>query len=288
LLTDGVSCGWVVDCTLGGGGHSEAILNATPSEVCVLGIDRDPDAREVASSRLSGFGDRFKVCAGRFGDVAEIVSDAGVGPVAGMLFDLGVSSAQLDRPERGFSFRFDGPLDMDMERRGEDRALAVLEGMEWRQLAQVLGDYGEVPRAGAVARAIVRAVSEKKIQSTGDLANLIEKEFPWFRKGGKHPATRVFQAIRIQVNDEVGELEGAVAAIPTVLADGGVAAMISYHSGEDRMVKHGFRALVREGGFELPFRRPVLPEESEINSNPRARSAKLRAIRKVSGEVRYA
>ena len=288
MLSDDARSGWVVDCTLGGGGHSEAILKSAPESVCVLGVDRDPDAIEVASERLAPYGERARVHRGRFGDVADIVAEEGVGPVVGMLFDLGVSSAQLDRPGRGFSFRAEGPLDMDMERRGEERALSVLAGMEWRHLAQVLGDYGEVPRAGAVARVIVRAVSESKIHSTSDLAALIEKEFAWFRKGGKHPATRVFQAIRIEVNNEVGELEGALAAIPEVLDNGGVAAMISYHSGEDRMVKHGFRGLVKGGGFELPFRRPVAPTDSEVQENPRARSAKLRAIKRISGEVNYA
>jgi len=256
--------------------------------VGVLGIDRDPDAIEVATERLASFGERARVEQGRFGDVAQIVADADVGPVVGMLFDLGVSSAQLDRADRGFSFRLDGPLDMDMERRGESMALQLLATLEWRDLARILGDYGEVPRAGAVARIIIRAVADSKIQTTSDLASLIESEFPWFRKGGKHPATRVFQAIRIEVNGEAPELQGALDAIPDVLAEGGVAAMISYHSGEDRMVKHGYKGLVREGGFELPFKRPMVPSGDEISVNPRARSAKMRAIKRCGGEVLYA
>ncbi len=284
LLIHGDRSGWIVDCTLGGGGHSAALLEAAPEGISVLGLDRDPDAIESASARLSGYGDRVRIEQGRFGDVAEIVACVGAEPVVGMLFDLGVSSAQLDRASRGFSFRADGPLDMDMERGGGSRALRLLEGLAWRDLAKILGDFGEVPRAGAVARSIARAVEAGQIQTTLDLASLVEREFPWMRKGGRHPATQVFQAIRIAVNGEALELERALEGIPDTLSEGGVAVMISYHSGEDRMVKHGFRGFVKAGGFELPFRRPVSATENEIAANPRARSAKLRAVRRCAGE----
>mgnify|MGYP001255828499 CR=1 FL=1 len=287
LLALGVGSGWIVDCTLGGGGHSAALLERTPPGVRLLGLDRDPDAIGEATERLQGFGDRVVIRQSAFSQVASVIDEMDACPVMGMLFDLGVSSAQLDRASRGFSFRHEGPLDMDMEGRGGYAALRLMEGMEWREFAAVLGSYGEVPRAGHVARVILEAVDKGEIATTKDLAGLVEKRFPWLRKGSRHPATRIFQALRMAVNDEIGELEAALEQIPRSLANGGVAAVISYHSGEDRLVKHGFRKFVKEGGFELPFRKPMRASEGEVESNSRSRTARLRAIRRSDSEVSY-
>ena len=278
MLVPGVNDGWLVDSTIGGGGHGEGLLRTTPGAVHLLGVDRDPNACRAARERLSRFGERARVCRGRFSDLSTIVEEEEATPVRGLLLDLGVSSTQLDEADRGFSFRADGPLDMDMEARGEERALAMLRRLKARDLARILGSYGEIPRAGAIARAIIEELRDNKLRSTGDLAGLVQRRFGWLRKGGRHPATRVFQAIRMAVNDELEELGDALEQGPSLLAPGGRMVVIAYHSLEDRAVKHRFRELASTGEFKLPWRKPVRPGDAETARNPRARSAKMRAV----------
>ena len=172
LFTADQRGGWIIDGTLGGGGHAEELLTHTPTEVRYLGIDRDPNAIDAASNRLTPFGDRVKIVHGRFGDLQSIVEEHCDAPVKGILVDLGVSSAQLDQADRGFSFQSDGPLDMDMSARGEERALTVLRTIGVPELTRVLNDYGDVPRPGTVARVRCEAVGANKLKGTADLADL--------------------------------------------------------------------------------------------------------------------
>ncbi|MBR56601.1 MAG: 16S rRNA (cytosine(1402)-N(4))-methyltransferase [Myxococcales bacterium] len=281
LLTTATGAGWIVDGTVGGGGHTEALLQNTEDSVRVLGIDRDPSAIQAATERLQSFGERVQLKEGRFGDLDQIADEIGATPILGILLDLGVSSAQLDRPERGFSFRQEGPLDMDMEGRGQERALEVLRGLSIHEFTEALRSYGDVPRPGTVARVVIEKIRDNQIYTTTDLAELVEAEFGWLRKGNRHPATRVFQALRMVVNDEVGELERALQGITATLSPGGIAVVISYHSVEDRIVKHCFRELGRSDGFKILTRKPIIPSQEETRENPRARSAKLRAIQRV-------
>ncbi len=281
MLTTATGAGWIVDGTVGGGGHTEALLQNTEDSVRVLGIDRDPSAIQAATERLQSFGERVQLKEGRFGDLDQIADEIGATPILGILLDLGVSSAQLDRPERGFSFRQEGPLDMDMEGRGQERALEVLRGLSIHEFTEALRSYGDVPRPGTVARVVIEKIRDNQIYTTTDLAELVEAEFGWLRKGNRHPATRVFQALRMVVNDEVGELERALQGITATLSPGGIAVVISYHSVEDRIVKHCFRELGRSDGFKILTRKPIIPSQEETRENPRARSAKLRAIQRV-------
>jgi 16S rRNA (cytosine1402-N4)-methyltransferase len=283
VLVPGVTDGWVADFTVGGAGHSRELLRVTPEGVKLLGVDRDPNALRAAGARLASFGERARLRRGRFSDLRAIVEEEGAQPLRCLLLDLGVSSSQLDEAERGFSFRADGPLDMDMEARGEEQALLMLRRISLKDLARVLGAYGELPKAGTMARAIQDGVRSNKVRSTRDLASLIEKRFGWLRRGRAHPATRVFQALRMAVNDELGELDAALEHGPALLAPGGRMAVISYHSLEDRAVKRRFRDLASGGEYSLPWRKPVRPGEAEIARNSRARSAKLRAIERREG-----
>ncbi len=272
-----VPSGWVVDCTLGGGGHSEALLRARP-DVRLLGLDRDADALLAAQARLVGFGERFLCAHAPFADVDRVLDRLGIREVAGFIADLGVSSPQLDRADRGFSFRSDGPLDMRMDpSRGEplrERLLRVRQ----EDLAVVLREYGDVDRPGRAARVCCEAAAEG-VDSTVELAARISRVLPGPSK--IHPATRVFQALRIWVNDEIEQLERLLAVAPPRLLPGGVMAVISFHSGEDRVVKHTFRALApRHGEFELPVRKSIEADVVEVSVNPRARSARLRLLRR--------
>ncbi|MCP4804091.1 MAG: 16S rRNA (cytosine(1402)-N(4))-methyltransferase RsmH [Proteobacteria bacterium] len=265
-----------VDCTLGWGGHSEALLEAGAS---VIGVDRDPDALEAASARLVRFGDRFTPLLATFSTSPRLIGE----PVDGVFADLGVSSPQLDRPERGFSFRFDAPLDMRMSQEGETAA-ELIERLGVSDLARVLRNYGEDNRALPFAKAMKRELPK----TTRQLAELIERMAP--RKGKKtHPATKVFQGLRIAVNDELGELEALLAALPDMLVVGGRAAIISFHSLEDRLVKRRFRELSGVGTERDAYGHPVTPPLGRLvhpkglttsDDNPRARSARLRVWEK--------
>lgn len=280
----------IVDATLGGGGHSCAMLDAGAS---VIGFDRDPDAIETASARLAEFGDAFTPILSNYSRIREQLDARGIGRVDAMLLDAGVSSHQLDEGSRGFSIRFDGPLDMRM---GPDTlSLAdYLDEVEPAQLRKVLREYGEVKSAHRLANLIVEARRAGKLESTSDLKDLINNNTRSQRKTGAGVATLVFQALRIEVNDELTHLRRAVEASVEVVKPGGVIAFIAFHSLEDRIVKHVLRALVnrcvcppglpvcacgRGPLVELLHRKPIRPKDDEVEFNFRARSAVLRVAR---------
>jgi 16S rRNA (cytosine1402-N4)-methyltransferase len=281
--------GVVVDATFGGGGHTRALLAAF-AQIRVIGIDRDPDAARQAGS----FGDRVTFVPGNFRKLDELVRGVGVDEIAAVIFDLGVSSHQLDLGDRGLSYHRPGPLDM---RLGEDCPLtAEILVNEWdeRRLAGVIRRYGEDPHAARIAAAIVRA---RPVHDAAELAGIIAAAVPAHARRGAHPARRTFQALRITVNDELGALADGLEAALSLLQPGGRIAVISYHSLEDRIVKRRFAAGAmgcvcppdlpvcgcgRTAALRLLTRRSVVPGEAEVAANPRARSARLRAAEKVA------
>ena len=287
-----------VDGTFGGGGTAQALLAA--ADCFVWGIDRDPDAI-ARGTRIAGEHDgRLALIEGRFGDIARLLAEKAVQAVDGVALDLGVSSPQIDTPERGFSFREDGPLDMRMENKGPSAADLVNQSEE-SELADLIHRLGEERRSRAVARAIVKARAEAPITRTSELARIVRAAVPK-AADGIDPATRTFQALRIAVNDELGELERGLAGAETVLRDGGRLAVVSFHSLEDRIVKQFLRTRggrapagsrhrpaaheVAEPTFRELTRRPVRPDASESARNPRARSARLRAAERTAAAPR--
>jgi 16S rRNA (cytosine1402-N4)-methyltransferase len=281
--------GVVVDATVGGGGHAASLLERYP-ELRVLGLDRDPSALEAAAMRLSPFGDRVTLLQSPFSALASVVEDAAVAPLSGVVFDLGVSSPQLDRAGRGFSYRSDGPLDMRMDPASGVTAADLVNELSEDALARLFRESGEVRLSGRIARAVVAA---RPLTSTGQLAEVVAAAVPPAARRRGHPARRVFQALRIEVNDEQNELRAALPVALSSLAVGGVLAVISYHSGEDRFVKQSF-ADAASGGcvcppglpcvcgavprHDLVFRGARKPSASEVVANPRAEAARLRAI----------
>jgi len=287
--------GVYIDGTLGSGGHSEAILERIGDDGLLLGIDRDGDALERCGRRLARFGDRVRMIRGNYADIAEIAAEAGVSGVDGILLDLGVSSDQIDTAERGFSFMHDGPLDMRMDQSGGVTAADVVNEMAERDLVMILRKYGEEHSARKVAAAIVRRRAEDFFETTGDLAEVIS-DAKGGRRGRIHPATKSFQAIRMEVNGELDGVERGLCGGIELLRSGGRMAVITFHSLEDRIVKRFFAA--HEGRWEslaaggerwegeLPTMRritkkPVKPEGAESLVNPRARSSKLRVAERV-------
>ena len=269
--------GVFVDCTVGLGGHARALVDAGASRL--IGLDRDPAAVAAARDALSGFGDRVEVVHADYRRVAAVLDERGVAKVDGVLADLGVSSMQLDAPGRGFSFRQDDPLDMRMDTTAGPTAAEALRDVDERTLADVIYEFGEERHSRRVARAIVAARERGSIETTGQLAEIVRRAIS--RKGYTRidPATRTFQAIRIWVNRELEGLDSFLGAAARRLADGGRMAVITFHSLEDRIVKHTLRALAAEhAGLRIRTKRPLVPSEAEIGRNPRARSAKLRAV----------
>ena len=228
--------GTVVDATVGGGGHAAAVLEAYPA-LRVVGLDRDPAALEAARARLSAFGDRVSLVRAPFSSLPEILSAPSFGPLSGVLFDLGVSSPQLDRVERGFSFRVDGPLDMRMDPTTGLTAADLVNSLPEESLAALFRENGEGRLSGRIARAVV---GSRPLTSTRQLAEVVSSSVPAAVRRKGHPARRVFQALRIEVNDELGQLRAALPVALSHLAVGGVCAVISYHSGEDRLTKQTF------------------------------------------------
>lgn len=292
--------GLFVDCTLGMGGHSEAILESS-QKTNVIGIDRDLEAIEKAAKRLEKFGERFRAFHADFREIREILEKAGVENVAGVLADLGVSSWQLDAPTRGFSFRFDAPLDMRMNASSnEPTAAEVLKILSEEEIANIIYKYGEERFSRRIARRIVeKRESGEPVETTKQLAELVEKAVKTNRFEKIHPATRTFQALRIAVNRELEGLDSFLINAIEVLEQDGRLAVISFHSLEDRIVKQTFRRLsgicecpprlpVCQCGatqkVEILTRRPVIPTETEMAANPRARSAKLRVCRRLEAE----
>ena len=263
--------GTVVDMTLGAGGHAEALLAAGVDRL--VGVDRDPSALALARERLAGFGDRFRPIRARFSEIDEVAVD---GTVDGVLYDLGVSSMQLDRAERGFSFREDGPLDMRMGDEGPTAA-DLVNNLPESELADLIFEYGQEPKSRRIANAIVRARSRSQIETTDQLTGIVVGAVGR-RPGGPHPARRTFQALRIAVNRELEELAASLPQAADLLAPGGRVVVIAYHSLEDRVAKHTFRDDER---LAILTKKPLQPSADEVRENPRARSAKLRAAERV-------
>lgn len=260
--------GTVLDMTVGAGGHAQALLESGVGRV--VGVDRDPEAVRISAARLARFGDRFAAVRARFSDVPA------VNRADGVLYDLGVSTMQLERPERGFSYRQDGPLDMRMGGRGEDgteSAMELVNSATEEELARVLFDYGEERRARRVAAAIARARARSPIRTTDELARVVAGAVGR-RRGGPHPARRTFQALRIAVNRELEELAASLPRAVGLLTPGGRVVAIAYHSLEDRIVKRFF---VEEPRLSVLTKKPLRPSPEEVARNPRARSARLRA-----------
>ncbi|MBN1282184.1 MAG: 16S rRNA (cytosine(1402)-N(4))-methyltransferase RsmH [Proteobacteria bacterium] len=266
-----------VDATLGGGGHAALMLQAVSPGGVLVGIDRDESAIEEASARLSSMPGDSRIVKARMSEIADVLEGLGLDGADGVIADLGVSSRHLDDGERGFSFMRDGPLDMRMDRECELTAADLIRGSSAAELERVIREYGEERFAGRIARSIA---GRSDIDTTAKLADAVQRAMPFRRRGRIHPATRTFQALRIAVNDEIGELEKFLEAAPLVLKPGGRLVVMSYHSLEDRLVKHRFRRLAASGRFELLSKRALAPEDDETDQNPRARSAKLRAIRR--------
>jgi 16S rRNA (cytosine1402-N4)-methyltransferase len=267
--------GLFVDCTVGLGGHARALLDAGASRL--IGLDRDPAALDHARNALRDFGDRVTLVHGDFRAIGKVLDMRGVGSVDGILADLGVSSMQLDAPGRGFSFRRDDPLDMRMDTSGGQTAAEAIRDADEQTLANVIYEFGEERHARRVARAIIAARTETPIATTGRLADIVRRAVP--RKGYMRidPATRTFQAIRIWVNRELEGLDAFLGDAARRLEPGARLAVITFHSLEDRIVKHTLRSLQSAGELTIRTKRPVVPAETEIERNPRARSAKLRA-----------
>jgi 16S rRNA (cytosine1402-N4)-methyltransferase len=295
----------IVDGTLGGGGHAAAILEATQPAGILIGFDQDPDALAAAARRLAGFGDRVRTVHASFRDLASALAALAIERVDGVLFDLGVSSFQLDTPSRGFRFSgaedetHETPLDMRMDPSRGETAAGLLRRAPETELVEIFQSYGELPGSKRLARAIVEARRATPLRTTADLLRVIREA----RVGGgrrHHPATRVFQALRIAVNDELGALRAGLDAAVQVLRPGGRLVVIAYHSLEDRVVKQHFRDEAR--GCSCPprapvctcgrvvslrvlTRKPVEPSAGEVAENPRARSARLRAAERVLGPM---
>jgi 16S rRNA (cytosine1402-N4)-methyltransferase len=271
--------GWVIDATVGMGGHAEAILSASDARVALLGLDVDPEALVRAGERLAPFGDRVRLVRSSFRDLERAAHATGIDSARSILLDLGVSSWQLEQSGRGFSFQGDEPLDMRLDPSAGEPAAALVNRLAEAELARILFEYGEEPHARRIARAIVR---RRPLTRTGDLVAAVRAAVPraaWPRR--LHVATRTFQALRMAVNDEPGALRRALAQAPALLAAGGRLGVISFHSGEDRIVKHTFRALEPAGFAELEPS-PRQPADDEVRDNPRARSAKLRVLERLS------
>ncbi|NNM70832.1 16S rRNA (cytosine(1402)-N(4))-methyltransferase RsmH [Enterovirga aerilata] len=286
--------GIFLDGTFGAGGYTRAILGANRQNR-VIAVDRDPDAIAAGATLVAWAHGRLRLEPGRFGDLDLIAEASGAELLDGVVLDIGVSSMQLDRAERGFSFRADGPLDMRMERSGPSAADLVNETEE-SELADIIYRYGEERRSRAIARAIVERRRRGRIETTGELAELVARHVRG--EPGIHPATRTFQALRIAVNDELGQLEAALEAAERVLKPGGRLAVVTFHSLEDRIVKQFMQERSRRGArgsrhlpdmpeageatFSLVSRGPVAPGPEELAANPRSRSAKLRVAERTA------
>lgn len=274
----------LLDCTVGLGGHAEAFLSTAPPDARVVGLDVDEDNLRLAKARLQKCAPRVRLFQANFDQVDEVLAEAGLKQVDAVLADLGVASTQLDDPLRGLTFGASGPLDMRLDRRLERTAADLVNELEENELANLIFAYGEEKFSRRIARRIVEARRVKPIEDTRVLAELVVLAYPpQLRRAGRiHPATRTFQALRIAVNDEMGSLERMLAKLPSVLAVGGRAAIISFHSLEDRRVKQSFAAWASTGAAKLLNKKVIVPGEAEIAANARSRSAKLRGIERVA------
>jgi 16S rRNA (cytosine1402-N4)-methyltransferase len=270
--------GWVIDGTVGMGGHAEALLTGSGDDVRLLGLDADPAALRQAGDRLSSFGERVRLVHASFADLAAVAAEHGIDRAQGVLLDLGISSWQLEGSGRGFSFQGDEPLDMRLDPTRGETAADLLNRLPEAELSRLLHEYGEERHARRIACVVVR---RRPLATTGDLVAAVRAAVPrgaWPRR--LHVATRTFQAVRMAVNDEPGALGRALAAAPGLLARGGRLAVIAFHSGEDRIVKRTFRSL-EAAGFAALEPSPLEPGDDEVRANPRARSAKLRVLERL-------
>lgn len=274
--------GVYIDCTLGGAGHAAAILDQSSPNGLLLGIDQDQAALSAAAERLEPYGSRAYLVQGNFRRVDEIWRASGLLAPKGILFDLGVSSPQLDEKERGFSYWEDAPLDMRMDRGQEVTAADLINTLPEAELAHIIGRYGEERWAARIAKFIVNRRNQQHVATTGDLVDIIKAAIPAAaRRRGPHPARRTFQALRIAVNEELEALTEGLVAAGRILAPGGRICVISFHSLEDRIVKHTLRSWAEGGEFVVLTKKPVVPDSKEEDDNPRARSAKLRAVMRI-------
>ncbi len=289
-----VPAGVLIDGTVGGGGHARALLEAHP-QLELLGLDQDDDALAAAATALASFGSRVRLRKARFDHLSEVMREEGIDFASAVLLDLGVSSPQLDRPDRGFSYRNDGPLDMRMDQGQALTAATVVNEYDTARLADVLRTYGDERYATRIAAAIVAA---RPVHTTTELADIVRNAIPApARRRGGHPARRTFQALRIEVNDELGILAATLEQAVDALAPMGRCAVLAYHSGEDRIVKRVFRD-AETGGCVCPPNLPCTcgaepkvrllkrgarkPTAAEVEANPRAESARLRAVEKLA------
>lgn len=275
----------LVDCTLGLGGHSELLLQSDPA-LRLIGLDCDESNLAYSRSRLAVFGDRFTGVQANFADLPTALADLGLAKVGGVLADLGISSNQIEDPSRGLSFDRDGPLDMRLDRRKTTTAADLVNGLGEGELADLLYIQGEERHSRRISKRICQARRQGRLDSTVALARLVASavgQDPDSHRDRIHPATRTFMALRMAVNRETDSLKRLLAAAPSVLADGGRIVIISFHSGEDRLVKEDFRTRARSGSYHLLTKKPVTPGNAECQSNRRARSAKLRAAKFVAG-----
>ncbi len=278
------------DATVGAGGHAAAVLERSAPDGRLVGLDRDPAALAIAGARLQPFGERVTLVHARFSEARAVLERLGMIPVDGFLVDLGVSSPQLDRAERGFSFRNDGPLDMRMDPTTGETAAELLRRVDEEELTRIIRDHGEERHAARVARAIIEARNAGPVETTGKLAAIVARALPR-RPDGKNPATRTFQALRISVNDELGEIARFLDVATDCIRPGGRLVVIAFHSLEDRIVKWRLRELAGRGAggkatsgpaqLRLLTKHVVVPSDEERARNPRARSARLRAVERL-------
>lgn len=288
--------GVYVDCTVGGGGHSRAILEHLEGGILV-GLDQDPEALAAAAERLQAAGSQYKLVKANFNQLAEVLDELAIEAVDGILYDLGVSSYQLDKPERGFSYQHEAPLDMRMDPLLSWSAADLVNELSAGELAAIIKKYGEERWAARIAEFIIRERAKEPIRTTGQLVRIIKDAIPASaRRSGSHPAKRTFQALRIAVNNELGVLENSLQQAVSALRKGGRICVISYHSLEDRIVKDFFRKEAatcicppglpvcrcdKVPRIKLVTRKPLFPSEAEVTRNPRARSARLRIAEKL-------
>jgi 16S rRNA (cytosine1402-N4)-methyltransferase len=276
-----------LDATLGDGGHAEAILQASAPTGRLIGMDRDQEAVKVALERLSEYGDRVILAHEHFARMADVLEQHHIQKVDGIIFDLGVSSRQLMQADRGFSFQFDGPLDMRMDRSQPIMAEELIRRLSEKELADIIFRYGQERWSRRIAKAIVQARKRQSIKTTRELVEIIQRVVPRGRSHFRlHPATRTFQALRIAINQELDHLEAALDEACRLLNFGGRLCVIAFHSLEDRIVKQTLRRLSSQAGggmMRILTRKPLQPSPAEIRANPRSRSAKLRAAERISG-----
>ena len=274
----------IMDCTVGAGGHSEAMLSAPGCEATLIAMDMDVSALKLAKARLEPFGERVRLFHGNFADLQDVLDLVEVKQVDVLLADLGMSSMQVDDPARGLSFSASGPLDMRFNDETKRTAADLVNNLPERELADLIYLHGEERFSRRIARAIVSARAASRITDTVELAEIVRRAYPAQARRsrrGVHPATRTFQALRIAVNDEMANLQSLLSSIPNVLTVGGRAGVISFHSLEDRPVKQAFADLASAGEVKKLTTKPITASQQEIFDNPRSRSAKLRVVQRI-------